>query len=186
MFRTAHLQKQISCGSLQPSQNEAKVCALWISAQLPYQVAAIASGERRESYLPVGFIRYERGLRVHNFLLNLVLHQSAPPFAQHLLCTSGIAPSHARRAYLSDLSIHWSTPLICRLAHSIREHYRADLVPHFAHLAKERRWIHTESVTHLSVGLSRCKSRNMIASSLVSVGSNRKTDVRWLVLRLGR
>jgi hypothetical protein len=40
--------------------------------------------------------------------------------------------------------------LICRFTH-IR---RSDLFPHIAHHAKERRWVHPEFVTHLSVGLS--------------------------------
>jgi hypothetical protein len=82
--------------------------------------------------------------------------QSPPVMAvPTIYFSSAIIPSHARRAYLSGLSILWSTSLICHCAHTIRQ--TLSLVPIFSRMSRMIRRnvaVHTELVRYLSVGLS--------------------------------
>jgi hypothetical protein len=86
----------------------------------------------------------------------LVLHGQGPTFR-----TASTSPfsnhSNSREACISFRSVDslieaYDLPL--RPGDKRNVVRRADLLPHVAHQAKKRRWVHMELVTHLSVGLS--------------------------------
>ena len=117
----------------------------------------------------------------------LIRHLVNPVFARDLWCLLAIPSTHARRPYLSGLSILWSPPLICRFAHSIRVTLSA--TPIFCRMScimrrnvvgSIRRSLHT----CLSV-LPPARARNMIDSSLVKVASIRKPELRLMLITLG-
>jgi hypothetical protein len=94
--------------------------------------------------------------------------------------------THAGRAHLSGLSILWSTPLIRRFAHSMRETLSA--VPIFSRISRIMRRKVVGSIrrslhTCLSV-LPLVRARSTIDSSLVKVGSNRNAEPRSMQITL--
>jgi hypothetical protein len=108
-------------------------------------------------------------------------------FAPRQFGSSAITPTYALRAYLSGLSILWSTPLICRFAHATSETLSA--MPTFSRMSRIMRRNVTRSIRSSShTCLSVCpatSARSMIASSLVNAGSNRKAEADWMLITLG-